>query len=170
MSSPDDILAFWFTDSARWFKKDPAFDAEICDRFAPLHAAIERGAHEQWLESPRGTVAYVIVLDQFSRNMFRGTSLMFASDARALAAARRAIDGGQDKALDAAQRSFLYMPFVHSEDIADPKRIGRLSGIRRRSVFDGSQPYQGGRLDTSLTYLTKERCARWTPGYPRALP
>jgi uncharacterized protein (DUF924 family) len=118
----DDLLAFWFADPARWWKKDPAFDAEIRDRFLALHDAIDRGEHEGWLDTPRGALAYVIALDQFSRNMFRGDAKSFASDARARAAARRAVDRGDDAALSNDERSFLYMPLMHSEDIADQDR------------------------------------------------
>ena len=120
--SVDEVLEFWFADPARWWKKDPAFDAEIRSRFSELHELIERGEQEDWRKAPRGALAYVIVLDQFSRNMFRGTARMFASDARAIAAARAAIEGGDDQALDPAERTFLYMPFMHSEDHADQER------------------------------------------------
>lgn len=118
----DEVLAFWFADPTRWWKKDPAFDAEVQGRFLALHDAIMRGEREDWLATPRGALAYVVVLDQFSRNMFRGTGRMFASDARALAAARRALARGDDRALAADERIFLYMPFMHSEDIADQDR------------------------------------------------
>lgn len=122
LPSIDDVLAFWFTDPARWWKKDPAFDAEVRDRFLELHAAVQSDEREDWLETPRGSLAYVIVLDQFSRNMFRGSARMFEADARALAAARRAVDGGFDRELSAKEREFLYMPFMHSEAIADQDR------------------------------------------------
>ena len=118
----DEILEFWFADPGRWWKKDPAFDAEIRSRFSDLHESIERGEREDWRETPRGALAYVIVLDQFSRNMFRGTSRMFASDAQALAAAHAAIERGYDQALAPAERTFLYMPLMHSEDLADQER------------------------------------------------
>jgi uncharacterized protein (DUF924 family) len=118
----DGVLAFWFADSTRWWKKDPAFDAEVRNRFMALHEGIERGEHENWLETPTGTLAYVIVLDQLSRNMFRGSARMFASDAKARAAARRALERGDDADLSPEERTFLFMPFMHSEDIADQDR------------------------------------------------
>ncbi len=118
----DELLAFWFADPARWWKKDPAFDAELRARFEALHAAIEQGGHEDWLDSPRGALAYVIVLDQLSRNMFRDDPRAFASDARARAAARGALERGFDRALPEDQRAFLYMPFMHSEELADQDR------------------------------------------------
>jgi uncharacterized protein (DUF924 family) len=117
-----DVLTFWFADPDRWWKKDPAFDAEIRDRFLPLHDGIERDERDDWLETPRGALAYVIVLDQFSRNMFRGSARMFESDARALAAARAALDRGMDGSLSRDERMFLCMPFMHSEDIVDQDR------------------------------------------------
>ncbi len=115
----DDVLTFWFADEARWWKKDPAFDAEITRRFGALHAAIERGEHEAWLGTARGALAYVIVLDQFSRNMFRGDPRAFASDARARAAAKTALEKGFDQELTKHERSFLYMPLMHSEELVD---------------------------------------------------
>jgi uncharacterized protein (DUF924 family) len=120
--TPDDVLAFWFADPARWWRKDPAFDAEIRTRFHDLHRAVAAGAREDWRATPRGALAYVVVLDQFSRNMFRDTAGMFASDAQAVAAARAAVDRGDDRALADTERMFLYMPLMHSEDLADQDR------------------------------------------------
>jgi uncharacterized protein (DUF924 family) len=121
-ASSDDVIAFWFADPARWWRKDAAFDAEVRDRFLALHEAIDRGEREDWLDTARGALAYVVVLDQLSRNMFRGTARMFASDSRARAGARRALDRGDDRALSPDERDFLYMPFMHSEDLADQDR------------------------------------------------
>ena len=121
-SSSDDVLAFWFRHSDHWWKQDPAFDAEVRDGFQELHGAIERDEREDWLETPRPSLAYVVVLDQFSRNMFRGSPRMFEGDARALAAARRAVDRGFDRELSRNERMFLYMPFMHSENMADQVR------------------------------------------------
>lgn len=117
--SIDDVLTFWFAEPNRWWKKDSAFDAVIRERFGELHEAVARGDREGWLDTPRGTLAYVIVLDQFSRNMFRGSARPFETDARALAAARGGLDRGFDRDLSGEQRMFLYMPFMHSEDIVD---------------------------------------------------
>jgi uncharacterized protein (DUF924 family) len=122
LPSIDDVLTFWFANPGRWWKKDPAFDAEIRDRFLSLHDAVVRDEREDWLETSRGMLAYVIVLDQFSRNMFRGSARMFESDPRALAAARRALDRSFDRGLSGDERMFLYMPFMHSEDVADQDR------------------------------------------------
>jgi uncharacterized protein (DUF924 family) len=129
--SAEDVLGFWFAAPARWWKKDPVFDTEIRDRFLALHEAVDRGEHEAWLETPRGALAYVIVLDQFSRNMFRGSARSFASDTRARAASRRAVDRGDDRALSDDERPFLYMPFMHSEDLADQDRCSALFAALR---------------------------------------
>ena len=131
LPTAEDVLAFWFADPARWWKKDPAFDAQVRERFLALHEAIERGEYEDWLATPRGALAYVVVLDQFSRNMFRGTGRSFASDARARAAARGAVDRGDDRALSVDERSFLYMPFMHSEDLSDQDRSCALFAASR---------------------------------------
>ena len=128
LPSGEDVLTFWFADPGQWWKKDPGFDAKVRDYFLALHSAIERDERDDWLETPRGTLAYVIVLDQFSRNMFRDSARMFESDARALAAARRALDCGFDRVLSADERMFLYMPLMHSEDIADQDRCVGLFG------------------------------------------
>ena len=126
----EEVLAFWFADPARWWRKDAAFDAEIRARFEGLHGEIERGEHDDWCATARGALAYVIVLDQFSRNMFRGTARMFASDARALAAARAAIGRGDHHTLATQEQTFLYMPFMHSEELADQERAVELFGAR----------------------------------------
>lgn len=126
----DDVWTAWFgalDDAgaaapevmARWWRKDPAFDAELTARFAPLHRAVVAGAHEAWRETPRGAVACVVVLDQLSRHMFRGTPAMYASDAQALAAAKDAVARGFDRVVPAAARGFLYLPYMHSEVLAD---------------------------------------------------
>ncbi len=124
----DDVLSFWMSDPARWWKKDPAFDEQIRERFLALHEAIDRGEHEGWLDTPRGALAYVIVLDQFSRNMFRESPRAFASDPRARAATKRALERGDDRALPVDERVFLYMPLMHSEDLADQERSVELFG------------------------------------------
>ena len=129
----DRVLSFWFgaldehdrvdpAVEARWWRADPAFDAEITSRFLGDHQAICAGEREAWLAEPRGRLAYVIVLDQFSRNMFRGTAAMFASDGRALAAAHAGVERGDDQQLPGAMRAFLYMPFMHSESLPDQER------------------------------------------------
>jgi uncharacterized protein (DUF924 family) len=114
---PDDILRFWFDEiaPAQWWKVDPDFDAMIARRFGALHAAAVQGELFQWREDADGRLAEVIVLDQFSRNIHRGTPSAFAADPMALALAQEAVAGGHDLRLAPEQRIFLYMPYMHSE-------------------------------------------------------
>jgi uncharacterized protein (DUF924 family) len=122
----DDILDFWLPagTSARdeWFRKDPAFDAVIRTHFGAPVAAALGGAYAAWTAEPRGALALVLLLDQFTRNLFRGTPRMFAGDARALAVAEAAVAAEQDRALGPFERWFLYMPFEHAEDLAAQER------------------------------------------------
>jgi uncharacterized protein (DUF924 family) len=124
-----DVLAFWFGEvdasgsaapqaKARWWAKSEAFDAEVRTKFLADYEAIHRGERQEWLTSARGKLAYVIVLDQFSRNMFRGTPAMFASDPRALEAALSAIASGEHLTLGRDERSFFYLPLMHSESLS----------------------------------------------------
>ena len=122
----DDILDFWLGagTSARdeWFRKDPAFDAAIRTHFGATVEAALAGAYSQWTAGPRGALALVLLLDQFTRNLFRGTPKMYAGDARALAVADAAVAAGHDRALASFERAFLYMPFEHAEDLAMQER------------------------------------------------
>lgn len=117
---PQQVLQFWFEDTppARWWKKDPAFDRLIAERFGATLAQAARCELFAWRASPTGRLAEVVVLDQFSRNIHRDTPQAFANDALALALAQEAIAAGADAALGPVQRSFLYMPFMHSESLA----------------------------------------------------
>jgi uncharacterized protein (DUF924 family) len=112
----EEVLRFWFEElqPSQWFTKDEALDVKIRERFMTSYERI-RSAPES-PRSPRAALATVIVLDQFPRNMFRGTPQAFATDALALQTAERAIAAGLDRELDPAQRTFLYMPFQHAED------------------------------------------------------
>ncbi|WP_441233559.1 DUF924 family protein [Bradyrhizobium sp. 930_D9_N1_4] len=118
--SPAGILAFWReVGRARWYKRDDAFDAEIKRRFLPLWQKAVASELASWEATDDGALALVIVLDQFPRNMFRGTRQAFASDALARDVARRAIDRGVNKRIDPVLLEFLYMPFMHSEHLPD---------------------------------------------------
>ena len=114
------VLGFWFDElePAQWFRKDPALDAAIGERFAELLEAAGSGELWRWRETPRGRLAEVIVLDQFSRNIHRDSPLAFARDALALVLAQEAVARGADRALEVTQRAFLYMPWMHSESLA----------------------------------------------------
>ena len=115
----DDILNFWFKEVAQsqWWVKDLAFDQLIIDRFRAIHQSANACELFEWRSSPKGRLAEIIVLDQFSRNMYRDTPRSFISDPLALALAQEAIAVGADNALSAVERNFLYMPFMHSESI-----------------------------------------------------
>lgn len=123
---PNDVLEFWIgpegssqlTNAAKWFTKDEAFDRAIAARFGGTVELAARGALDGWKTTPRGRLALVIVLDQFSRNAFRGTPRAFAQDAMACALARASIAAGDEAALTTVERSFLYLPLMHAEDIA----------------------------------------------------
>lgn len=112
-----DVLRHWFAEvtPAQWWKVDPDFDRQLADRFGALLAAARAGELWCWRTEPRGRLAEVIVLDQFSRNVHRGTPAAFAADPMALALAQEAVAGGHDAVLPPDERSFLYMPFMHSE-------------------------------------------------------
>jgi uncharacterized protein (DUF924 family) len=110
----------------RWFEKDPAFDAGISSRFLPLHEALARSEEEEWLEEPPQCLARILVLDQFPRNMFRGTARAFATDPLALQAARHALGRGYDHGLLPVERLFIYLPFEHSESLEDQERACEL--------------------------------------------
>jgi len=124
MRDIEQILGFWFeecTDKER-FGKDPAFDAEIRRRFGALVEAAMEGGLTDWCDSPEGTLAYIILLDQFTRNIFRNSPKAFAADHLARAAAVRAIDAGLDAGLENERRVFLYLPLEHSENLEDQER------------------------------------------------
>lgn len=112
-----DILKFWFEEisPAQHWKKDPVFDQLIAERFGALLASAARCELFSWRATPEGRLAEIIVLDQFSRNIYREQPSSFAQDNLALALAQEAISCGADLALSTAQRAFLYMPFMHSE-------------------------------------------------------
>jgi uncharacterized protein (DUF924 family) len=135
MASADEILAFWFGapgDPERgrprqpWFAKDPAFDAEIARRFGALLDQALAGALHAWRETASSALALIVVCDQFPRNIHRGTPRAFAWDALALDAARHAVRHGYDQRMVPVERWFVYLPFEHSESLADQDEAVRL--------------------------------------------
>ncbi|WP_084673777.1 DUF924 family protein [Methylobacterium sp. WSM2598] len=115
---PGDVVAFWReAGEARWFTAEPRFDAAYT-RFRAAHEAAARGECAAWEADAEGALALVLLLDQFPRNLFRGTPRAYATDAAALAAAERALARGHDRAIAPELRAFLYMPFMHAEDAA----------------------------------------------------
>lgn len=129
--TPAEVLDFWFgapgsaeRGRARpeWFRKDPASDSRIRERFGALHGLAASGGLAEWEREPGPALALVIVLDQFSRNLYRGDARAFAQDARALALARAVIAAGWDRTRTPLERQFLYLPFEHAEDLAEQDR------------------------------------------------
>jgi len=120
---PEDVTAFWRAAGRRkWFRKDAAFDREITARFLAVHEAAAAGRLSEWEATPQGALALLLLLDQFPRNMFRGSARAFATDPLARAVAERAIAHGFDASVAGAERAFLYLPFMHSENPADQER------------------------------------------------
>src|SRR5882724_8050745 len=117
MKSAADVLNFWFVEhgQADWFGGKPEFDAAIADRFTPTHAAIARGEGWDWRSTAEGRLAEIIVLDQFSRQLFRGQAKAFATDGMALALAQEAVGGGHHHFVPMPNRMFFLLPFMHSE-------------------------------------------------------
>lgn len=113
----ESVLRFWFEEitPAQWWKVDAEFDQLILNRFSALHAQAAQSELYLWRQSPGGRLAEIIVLDQFSRNMFRGNKLAFAADPMALALAQEAVASADDLKLSVEERAFLYMPYMHSE-------------------------------------------------------
>jgi uncharacterized protein (DUF924 family) len=147
MQSIDEVLAFWFSDnsSEHWFAPKPAFDQLIRERFADLAARAADGGLRGWEESARGCVALCILLDQMPRNLFRGTPRAFATDGQALDIAARAVSRGLDQELPPEQKHFLYLPFSHSERLADQSRAAAL--------------FEAADLDEALAYVRDHHLA-----------
>jgi len=129
------VLDFWFGEEGsatfgasrmEWFKKDPAFDNEIRDRFEGAVALALDGGHGRMMESQKGSLALIILLDQFPRNLFRDSAAAFAGDKRALSYANEALRMGFDQNLAMTQQTFFYLPFEHSESLDDQRRCMEL--------------------------------------------
>jgi uncharacterized protein (DUF924 family) len=125
-SQVNEVLDFWFGRSnspefgkvqKKWFEKDLAFDEEVRSRFLAQYELAASGQLDSWQESPENCLALIILLDQFPRNMFRGTPQAFATDSKALAAAQHAVKNNFDRQLLPLQRWFIYLPFEHSENL-----------------------------------------------------
>lgn len=154
LPSPGDVLGFWFgrpDDPAhlkkreKWFKKTPAFDAEIGTEFLPLYETAVSGGLDHWRAAAPGCLALILVLDQFPRNMFRNTARAFATDAMAREVARHGVDQGFDKTVPPVHRTFFYLPFEHGEDLDDQ----RLSV----ELFRNCEPHED--YESSLDYALR---------------
>lgn len=163
---PEDVLRFWFEEiqPAQWWKADPDFDALVRASFGPLHAAAVAAELHPWRCTPEGRLAEVIVLDQFSRNIHRGSPLAFAADGMALVLAQEAVAAGADQALPVAQRAFLYMPYMHSESRAihaisetlfstPGLESNHAAGLRHRAIVErfGRYPHRNAILGRAST-------------------
>ena len=120
---PADIVGFWRSAGlSKWVAKSAAFDDAIRLRFEPVHHAAARGEYAAWAETPEGALALLLLFDQFPRNLYRGSAHAFATDPLARAIAGGAIDAGLPKAVEPVLRPFFYLPFMHSEAMADQDR------------------------------------------------
>jgi uncharacterized protein (DUF924 family) len=136
IASPDEVLAFWRAAGPQaWFTKNTAFDDDIRTRFLPTYEAAAAGMLADWEATPDHTLALLLVLDQFPRNMFRGNARSFAADPLARAVADSALARGVDHYFDGSERTFFYLPFEHSEDISDQQRCVAL--LRASGDADG---------------------------------
>jgi uncharacterized protein (DUF924 family) len=128
MVSPDEILRFWLDEigPAGWYNPTAELDETIRHRFASAWKAVTEGSYGLWLTYPSGTLAYIILTDQFPRNMFRDEGRAFASDDIARTAAKMAIDRDWDLKIDEPARQFFYLPLMHSENLCDQERCVRL--------------------------------------------
>ena len=132
--TPSEVLDFWFRqDRKAWFEKNPAFDEEIRARFLPLCEKALKLDLAFWRQEPSSCLALVILLDQFPRNMFRGSASAFAGDPLAREAASVILDKGWDKAMEPDERLFAYLPFEHSESLVDQERC--LALMKEIAVF-----------------------------------
>ncbi|MBY6089147.1 DUF924 family protein [Pseudooceanicola sp. 502str34] len=169
MVAPRDILNFWLDEvgPSGWYEASDALDQEIRDKFGDAWQAAADGAYGFWLTHPNGALAYVILMDQFPRNMFRGEGKAFATDGVALAAAKLSIDNGWDLKVEEPARQFFYLPLMHSESLCDQDRCVRLMAERmpmtgepnllhakaHREVIRkfGRFPYRSEALERSVT-------------------
>lgn len=158
------ILTFWFGPPAAnsaatnysqyrkaWFVKNPDFDQEIRQNFLTNCNKAAAGEYASWATTPRSAVALLLLLDQFPRNLFRGKPRSFATDPQALALAKQLVNSGQDKSLPPAQRFFIYVPFEHSENIADQNRCVALMQNLVETVPDLDDGLKGG-LDYAIRH------------------
>lgn len=159
--NPEDVLTFWigtpdgdpFANEGAWWRKDDAFDAEIRERFGAALEDAAAGTLKVWESEPRSTVALVILMDQFSRNIHRGSPQAFSLDGDALAVARRCIARGADARLRPVERTFLYMPFMHAEDL----RAQDEALVRFAILVEEAPEEQRARIVNNLVFGVKHR-------------
>ena|ERR1700674_921849 len=138
IATPEEVRSFWReAGPKRWYKVDPSFDEEIRERFLATWEAARAGGLAAWEQTPEGALALLLVVDQFPRNMFRGDARSFVTDALARAVAGRAIERKFDQTVAPPERNFFYLPYMHSEALADQEHavalirvIGDADGIK----------------------------------------
>lgn len=128
MVTPDDVLGIWIDEVGpdRWYAADPALDARLAARLSSAVTAARHGAYDKWILTARSALALLILLDQVPRNIFRDKAEAFASDAKAVAMAKRALNLGFDELVPEPERQFFYLPLMHSESQCDQDRCVRL--------------------------------------------
>ena len=128
MTSPEEVLEFWLDElgPSKWYKASDELDTTIRDRFENAWQNAIEGTYGLWLTYPSGTLAYILLMDQFPRNMFRDDPRSFEADQYALAASKLAIQNGWDTRIDEPARQFFYLPLMHSENLCDQERCIRL--------------------------------------------
>jgi len=174
----DDVVRFWFEELTpkNWFRRDTLVDAAIKLRFGEIYEQLKEGVPDDWLDSAKGCLAAIIVLDQFPRNIFRDDARAFATDEAALTLAKRAISQGFDKRLAPKERAFLYMPFQHAEDAKDQARsVGLFTALgnpfnldfalRHQAVIDrfGRFPHRNQVLGRASTAEEEAFLAKGAP-------
>lgn len=163
MPSPDDVLDYWFGDLTSpqatpstvslWFKGGPEVDEEIRARFGDAMEPARRGELDEWAKTPRGTLALLILLDQFPRNLYRNDPRSFGSDEHARKIARAALERGDDRAVFPVQSLFFYLPFEHSEDLEDQHlAVAKIRAAYERASGDARQM-----LEQTVDYAVRHR-------------
>ena len=151
---PHDVTNFWRSAGPpKWFKKSPAFDDALRLKFEPVHHAAARGEYARWAETSEGALALLLLLDQFPRNLYRGSAHAFATDSLARSLARAAIAAGHDRQLEARLQPFFYLPFEHSEDLADQDESLELCrGLRDRHGDEDTLKWAGLHRDIIVRF------------------
>lgn len=158
------VIDFWFNEISpkQWWVKDEVFDQEVKSRFLEIHASANRGELYHWRENAEGRLAEIIVLDQFSRNIFRDNAKAFASDALALVLAQEAVSLAEDQRLAENRRSFIYLPYMHSESLIIHQQAVKLyNGLGNESSLEFELKHQNiiakfGRYPHRNTILARE--------------
>lgn len=166
--SPDDVLEFWIGPAAtdhdgfvkkvqRWFRGSPELDGEIRQRFGAAVQGARDGALDEWAKTPRGRLALVILLDQFTRNLYRGTPRAYENDARALALTEAGLDQNVDAQLSYEENLFFYMPLAHSEDVTRQERHVALQTAAANAAPAGMDQAYAVSVEHARGYLEQIR-------------